>query len=192
MSSFARGFAVASLGLGLGLALTYAALSTPWPIGIESIGPWRLEPRAGAADADPYTSARTQRLGEIALGLGEGAQLTAWVDSAGRTLDAACVYKLGPHAPIARYWTLEVIDSLGLPIDNPTGRNVLRSTEILREPDGAFTLWLSRDAHAGNWLPLGAPTRFGLALRLYDPALGDVSLGFERATAPLIERGACG
>ena len=68
---------------------------------------------------------------------------------------------------------------------------MLRSNEILREPDGDFSIFISARAHAGNWLPIGAPVRFGLALRLYDPALSG-ALGVEKTAAPIVTRERCG
>ena len=151
-----------------------------------------IEARAGAADADPYTRARVQRDGEIPLGLGEGLRLTTDVDSDGRALDSSCVYRFGPHAPPARYWTLAPIDAEGFPIANAAGRYVLRSSEILRDGDGGFAIYVSARAHAGNWLPLGARGRFALALRLYDAALSGAAVGIERAAAPKVTRERCG
>ncbi len=187
-----KALAVAVAGLALGLWATRAALTGALPIAVDSLGQWRMEARAGAADADPYTRARIERSGEIALGLGEGLRLTTRVDSQGRALDSSCLYKLGPQAPTARYWTLEAIDGAGYPFENADGRYVLRSTEILRHPDGGFTIWISEGPHAGNWLPLAPRVRFGLTMRLYDPALSDAAVGFERATAPSVVREHCG
>jgi hypothetical protein len=186
-----KALAVAFTGLALGLWATRAALTGALPIAVDSLGQWRMEARAGAADADPYTRARIERSGEIALGLGEGLRLMTRVDSQGRALDSACVYKLGPQAPKARYWTLEAIDGAGYPLENADDRYVLRSTEILRDPDGGFAIWISEAPHAGNWLPVAPRVRFGLTMRLYDPALSDAAVGFERATAPEVVRERC-
>jgi hypothetical protein len=192
VTTILKAFAVAVVGLGLGLWATHAALSGRLPIAVDTLGQWRVEARAGAADADPYTRARVERSGEIPLALGEGATLTTGVDSDGRALNAACLYRLGEKAPTARYWTLTPIDAEGFPLANADDRYVLRSTEILREPDGGFWIWISPRAHSGNWLPVAARGAFGLALKLYDPALGDAAVGFERATAPSVVRVRCG
>jgi hypothetical protein len=186
-----RAFAVAVAGLALGLWTTGAALSGLLPIAVDRLGQWRYEARAGAADADPYTRARVERSGEIPLALGEGVTLVTDVDSDGHALSSACLYKLGPKAPTARYWTLTPIDSDGFVLASADDRAVLRSTEILREADGGFWIWISRRVHSGNWLPLGADGAFALELKLYDPALGDAAVGFERATAPDVVRVRC-
>jgi len=182
---------VAAAGLSLGLWTTQAALTGRLPIAVDRLGGWTVEARAGAADADPYTRARVERDGEIPLALGEGLRLATRQDSEGRTLDPRCVYKVGSRAPPSRYWTLEAIDAAGFPIENAAQRYVLRSTEILREPDGAFWIWVSADVHAGNWLPVAEGARFGLALRLYDPALSGAAVGVEQTSAPRVIRDRC-
>ncbi len=182
---------IALAALALGLWTTQAALTGALPISVDELGPWRAPGRGGAAEADPYAHARVERSGEIPLGLGEGFRLTAQTDSAGRALDAACLYRVGPHAPPARYWTLEAIDGDGLPIENVARRYVVRSSEILREPDGGFWVWVSQRAHAGDWLPVGAG-HFALTLRLYDPALTGLVAGAATAATPRIERVRCG
>lgn len=181
---------IAVAGLALGLWLTRAALSELLPIAVDELGQWRVEARAGAADADPYTHARIEQDGEIPLGLGEGLRLTTRVDARGRALDARCAYKFGPHAPPARYWTLEALDAAGFPVENVAERYVMRSTEILREPDGSFWIHISARAHAGNWLPVGGGS-FALALRLYDPALSSAAIRVEKNAAPAVVRERC-
>ena len=187
-----KAFGLALVGLALGLVVTRGAISERLPIAVDTIGPWRVEARAGDADADPYTRARVERSGEIPLGVGEGLRMTTRADSDGRRLDPRCAYKVGPKMPAARFWTLEVTDWAGFPIDNPADRYALRSTEILRAPDGSFTIWVSPRAHAGNGLPVGDAGKFALTLRLYDPALSGAAVGFENATAPEVVKGRCG
>ena len=191
MSTLIKAVLIATVGLALGLWSARATLSDRFPIAVDKIGAWRVEARAGSANADPYTRARVERAGEVPLALGEGLRMTTGADSDGRALDSRCVYKVGPHAPPTRYWTLELVDGEGRPVPNPAERYVLRSTEILREPDGGFSIFVSARAHAGNWLPIGAPIRFGLALRLYDPALSG-ALGIDEAAAPVVARERCG
>ena len=189
MRVYALAVLLALAGLALGLWTTQAALTGTLPISVDRLGPWRAPLRA--ADADPYARARVERSGEIPLGLGEGLRLSATLDSDGRALDAHCLYRVGPRAPPARYWTLSVEDDSGFPVENAAGRYVLRSNEILREPDGAFWIALSARAQPGNWLPLGGRGAFVLALRLYDPALTGLNTGADAAVAPRIERLRC-
>jgi hypothetical protein len=189
---FVRAVLMCGVGLALGLAATAYALSHLSPFDRVRLGPWQLEAHAGSPDADPYTLARIARTGEIPLAAGEGLQLIAKADDDGRRLDARCVYKVGPHVPAARYWTLSLIDERGWPVDNAAHRFGFRSSELLRAGDGTFTIVVAADAQPGNWLPVGGPGPFRLALRLYDSPLGATAAEIERAAAPRITRVACG
>ena len=192
MRAYLFAAAIALAALGLGLWTTQAALTGALPISVDSLGPWRTTARGGSDAADPYAHARVERSGEIPLGLGEGLRLAAIADSDGRPLDSSCLYRVGPRAPPARYWTLEAVDEAGAPLENPAQRYVVRSTEILREPDGGFWVWVSSRVHARNWLPLGPSGGFALTLRLYDPALTGLAAGADATVAPRIERVRCG
>jgi hypothetical protein len=186
-----KAFLAALAGLALGVWATAELLADGGPFDMVSLGPWNVATRAGAIDADPYTRAALERSGEIPIALGEGLQMIARVDDAGRPLDRNCVYRVGPHVPAARYWTLGVVDLKGFPIDNPAERRVLRSSEILRESDGGFAIYVSGSAHSGNWLPVGRARRFALVLRLYDSPLSATAGGIEKAAAPQIVRESC-
>ena len=191
MTELIKAFLAAAASLAIGLAITERALRDGGPFDVVTIGAWNVATRAGAADADPYTRASLERSGEIPLALGEGLQLIARDDDQGRPLDPRCAYDVGPRAPSARYWTLELVDLDGFPMDNPAQRNVFRSSEILRDADGSFAIWVSAAAHSGNWLPIGAARGFALVLRLYDSPISLTSGGVEKTSAPRIAREAC-
>ncbi len=158
-----------------------------------TIGAWRVAAKAGSIDADPYTRAALARSGEIPLALGEGLELVARVDSSGRALDRRCVYRVGSHTPAARYWTLSLTDAEGFPVDNAAGRYGFRSSEILRDGDGGFSVYVSEVVHSGNWLPIGHVDTFTLALRLYDTPLAATAGagGIETSSVPTIVREGC-
>ena len=141
--------------------------------------------------AGGYTRAILERSGEIPLALGEGLQLVARVDDARRPLDARCSYRVGSRAPAARYWTLSLVDREGFPVENAAGRYGFRSSEILRDGDGGFSIFVSASARGGNWLPIGAPDPFALVLRLYDSPLSATAGGIEKSAAPSIVREGC-
>jgi hypothetical protein len=191
MIGLIKALLVAVVSLAIGLSVTEKLLKNGGPFDIVKIGVWNIATRAGATDADPYTRASLVRSGEIPLALGEGLQLIARTDEQGRALDPHCAYSVGRRAPSARYWTLELVDAEGFPVDNPAERNVFRSSEILREADGSFVIWVSALAHSGNWLPIGAARAFALVLRLYDSPLSATTGGIERTTAPKIVRESC-
>jgi hypothetical protein len=191
VTTLLKAILAAVAGLAIGLWATRAMLANGGPFNSVTIGAWAVATKAGATDADPYTRASLARSGEVPLALGEGLQLIARVDDAGRPLNPRCVYRVGPRAPTARYWTLGVVDSKGFPIENPAGRYVLRSSEILRKAGGEFSIYVSATAHSGNWLPVGAPGAFALVLRLYDSPLGATIGGIDKAAAPEIAREGC-
>ena len=137
-----KAIAVGAIGLALGVAASGSILVDP-PFGGVTIGAWRVAAKAGSIDADPYTRAALARSGEIPLALGEGLELVARVDSSGRALDRRCVYRVGSHTPAARYWTLSLTDAEGFPVDNAAGRYGFRSSEILRDGDGGFSVYVS-------------------------------------------------
>jgi hypothetical protein len=199
-------FAVWALALGAVLGLGSADWATrgSYPFGATRIGLWRTWPRAGATDADPYTRAINARQGEIPLAPGEGLRLVAETDADGRALDPACTYRVGGRTPPARAWTLTVVPDPaprasegGGPAAAGERRSAFTSTEILREADGRFTVALSPDVQAGNWLPspldaTGRPASgMRLVLRLYDtPAAANVGT-LEPGLVPGIVRTGC-
>ncbi len=191
MTIFVKAFLACAIGVAVGLAASAYALSGASPFDRVRLGPWEIEAHAGSLDADPYTRASVERSGEIPLAVGEGLQLIARDDDDGRPLDARCVYRVGPRVPAARYWTLGVVDPEGWPIENAAQRYGFRSSEILRAANGDFAITISSEAAPGNWLPVGAPGPFALALRLYDTPLGATAGGIEKSATPHVARIGC-
>ena len=188
---FAKAVAACLLGLALGLWASETILANGGPFGVVAIGPWSVATTAGAIEADPYTRASLERSGEIPLALGEGLKMIARVDDAGRPFDPRCTYRVGSRVPAARYWTLSLVNADGYPVENAAGRYGFRSSEILRDADGGFSIAVSATAHAGNWLPIGAPAPFALVLRLYDSPLSATAGGMEKSATPAIARENC-
>jgi hypothetical protein len=179
------------LGLTIGLWATVASLRNARGFDALSIGPWTVSEKGGTPDADPYTRAAIERSGEIPLAQGEGLQFIAQVDDSGAALNPRCVYRVGRAAPPARYWTLSLVDAQGFPIENPAGRYGFRSSEILRSADGGFAIAVSAQARPGNWLPIGAESRFALLLRLYDSPVSATAGAIEKTAMPHIARESC-
>ncbi len=176
-----------SLALGLGLGSAWWAVGGQYPVvGGVQVGPWKTWPRIGARDADPYARAVVARTSGIPLGAGEGITFVAEADDAGRPLDSSCAYRVGSVTPQTRYWTITVYDSAGRPAQSELGRAGFTSAEVLRAPDGGFTLELSRDAVPGNWLPLPREGRFSLILRLYESPVAVGTAALEARTVPSI------
>ena len=181
----------ALVGLGLGLWSASASLNNGGIFDVTKIGVWRVSPRAGTPEANPYTRASLERSGEIPLGLGEGLQFIARSDEQGFPLNAGCVYQVGVKTPPARYWTLSVVDRKGFPIENPAGRYGFRSSEILRESNGDFHIAVAPAVQPGNWLPIGGGGSFQLVLRLYDSPVSATAGGIDRSALPAVVRESC-
>ena len=192
--SSVAGLAAYALALGgvLGLATADWATSGGYPFGGVQIGAWTAWPRAGAANADPYTRAVNARRGEIPLAVGEGLLLTAAADDDGQALDATCTYRIGGGTPPARAWTLTVAGRGPRDAGRAPVREGFTSTEVMRSADGRFAVVLAPEVQPGNWLPsprASGPVR--LALRLYDtPAAASVG-SLDRGTVPAITRLGC-
>jgi hypothetical protein len=181
-----------TLALGLGVGSAYLALKADYPIGGLDVGPWTTWPLVGAKDADPYTRSIVTRRGEIPLAAGEGLAFFAIADSGGRPLDSSCTYRLGSVTPQARLWTLTLYDEAGAIQTSELGRSGFTSAEVLRSPEGSFTVMLSRDLQPGNWLQLPKSGRFTLALRLYDTPASLGTGAVDARAVPAIERLECG
>lgn len=188
------GLAAYTLALGalLGLASADWATSGGYPFGGVQVGAWTAWPRAGAANADPYTRAVNARRGEIPLAVGEGLLLTAAVDDSGQALDATCTYRIGGATPPARAWTVTVAGRGAREPGRASLREGFTSTEVLRTADGRFTITLAPDVQPGNWLPsprASGPVR--LALRLYDTPVAASVGSLDRSAVPAITRVGC-
>lgn len=175
------------LGLGIGLATAYWAVSGDYPLGSVRVGPWTLWPRVGSREIDPYARAVMARTGAIPLGIGEGLTFVATVDDADRPLEARCAYRIGSVTPPARIWTLSSYGA-SEPAERTRG---LTSAELLRDQEGGFEIVAAADARTGNWLALPAGGRVTLVLRLYDTPVAASSTAIDPRALPGIERREC-
>ena len=191
MNALTKSLIAIVAGLGVGLWSAQASLTNGGIFDVKKIGVWRVSPRAGTPDADPYTRASLERSGEIPLALGEGLQFIARADDSGGALDSSCRYQVGVRTPPARYWTLSAIDRKGFPIENLAGRYGFRSSEILRAANGDFHIAVAATPQPGNWLPTGNARNLALVLRLYDSPVSATAGGIDRSALPAIVREGC-
>jgi hypothetical protein len=180
------------------LVATIVGFSTAWLavehgrlFGSVTIGPWTAWPDAGGPHADPYSLALLARSGEVPLGAGEGLAFTAVTDSEGEQLSGDCVYSVSGQTPAARLWTLTAYDAEGRLMVNPARRPGFHSREIMRRPDGRFSITISPDVEPGNWLPTARVERLQLVFRLYDTPL-TTATEFVNIDMPSINRVQCG
>jgi hypothetical protein len=178
----------------LGIASAYLMIEREQPFLAVNIGPWSAFPKAGTAEADPYSVAIYTRSARVPLASGEGLALTARTDSTGRTLDPACSYRISGRTPTARLWTLTATGLHGRLMETLAGRTSLTSRQILRAEDGSFTITAATKPHSGNWLPLARKPaqENGLifVFRLYDAPVTTGS-ALDGAVMPAIERLTC-
>jgi hypothetical protein len=177
-------------GLALGLAATAISLHSGYGFGALRAGPWTAWPQLGGAGIDPYARAILARSGEAPLGRDQGLAFMARADSDGAALDGACEYRIVDPLPAARFWTLGLASPSGVLIENPTGRHVYTSSEILRREGGVFEIAVAREARPGNWLSPGEARGFVLILRLYDAPL-DLEARHDPAGFPKIVKLSC-
>jgi len=188
---FFKTLCVIFVGIILGLAATYYAVERGEGFGVVRAGPWRGFPKSGSSDADPYARAVVSRTAEVPLGLAEGLTFIARTDESGKKLDPRCDYIVRGPVPVARDWTMTLMDPHGALIDNSAKQYGFTSAAILRAEDGLFTITISRAARPGNWLPLGQAKEFEIVLRLYDTPVSATAAALDAAAMPSITRGRC-
>lgn len=184
---------VAAAGV-LGIGSAYLLIEREQPLDAITIGSWRAYPRAGTAEADPYSVAIYTRGAVIPLASGEGLALEARQDNQGYLLDPTCIYTISGQTPAARLWTLTATDGNGHLAATLPGRVYLDSQHLLRNPDGSFEINAAAAPHSGNWLPLeaNASASDGLrfVLRLYDAPV-TTGEALDGISLPKIERQGC-
>lgn len=181
-------------GTLLGIASAYLMIERERPFLAVNIGPWSAHPKAGTAEADPYSVAIYTRGARVPLASGEGLSLTARSDSTGATLDPRCSYRIAGQTPSARLWTLTATDGYGRLSPTLAGRESIDSRQVLRHADGSFDITAAIRPRSGNWLPLpAAPTEnAGLMfiLRIYDAPI-TTGAALDGVTMPEIVRLGC-
>lgn len=188
---FVKTLCVIFVGIFIGLAATYHAVGRGEGFGAVRAGPWTGFPKAGSGDADPYARAVVSRTAEIPLGLAEGLTFIARTDEGGATLDPRCDYTVHGPVPVARDWTMTLMDPHGALIDNSAKQYGFTSAAILRSENGIFTITISRAARPGNWLPLGDAKEFEIVLHLYDTPVSATATALAADAMPSITRGRC-
>ncbi len=182
---------VLALAAVTGLGTASHALRGQPPLGQVQIGAWTVWPRIGSRDIDPYARAVLARGAHLPLGLGEGLTLVAYKDQTGKSLNAACSYAISGFVPTARGWTLTVSDSNGQALPEARQRTGFSDAEVTRRENGELAIGLSREALAGDWLPLPKSSSFTLVLRLYDTPVSGTASELSAGQLPRIERLSC-
>ncbi|MGU3492717.1 DUF1214 domain-containing protein [Xanthobacteraceae bacterium A53D] len=184
----AAAFVVAT---GLGLGLTWMAVTTSRGMDTVRAGAWEGWPRAGTTQADPYARAFIARSAELPLELADGLMFLARQDSDGKPLDGRCDIRISGKLPQARLWTLTVMDGKGHLIENDAQRHGFTSSEPVYTPAGDMDVVLSPRARPGNWVPSGGRAEVQVALRLYDAPFSFASSTVDAGLLPRIATVSC-
>jgi len=175
----------------LGLGSSWYMVERGSPLSTVTVGPWVSWVAAGRTDADPYTRAHEARLGILPLSTENSQSFIARLDSEGRTLHSSCDYVIAGLEIPNFWWSLTVFDADGRLIPNVLGRSTFTSDTMAINPDGSYVVTLSRDAHPGNWLPVGGAGRLALAFTALDLGTRAVAQEgeIERMTPTITRRG---
>lgn len=176
---------------GLGLGMTWLALSKGIAFGGVTVGAWTAWPKVGTSDIDPYARASVARTGQLPIGSGDGIAFFARADDEGRLFDGRCDVAVRGTTPPARFWTLTLHAPDGRLVANSINRYGFTSQEIVRRTDGSFEIVIAPRARPGNWLPTGGVERYVLVIRLYDTPVGVATRSGREALMPSIMRGPC-
>ncbi len=169
MAFFANLILFLALSLFVGLGSAWYALERGLPMTTREAGPWSIWHEAGQTNADPYTAAYVARAGWLPITSSHALYYVARKDSDGNPLTAECTYLLSGARLDAQWWSLGLFDADGRPIPNKARRFAFNSSNTVRNADGSFTIWLSREAKPGNWLPSTRGDDNMLVLRIFGP-----------------------
>ncbi|WP_295806157.1 DUF1214 domain-containing protein [uncultured Nitratireductor sp.] len=157
------------IALGGGAGSAWLALESTRTVGSVEIGPWVTFPKQGTHDADPYSRARSARLGLLTLGQAEGIVLVAASDSAGRPLLRECSYRLEGDLPPARFFTLHATDPNRQILPAPARfTSSLHSQSLLWRHGRPLSVFVAPHPHAENWLAIEGSGPMRLVLTLVD------------------------
>jgi hypothetical protein len=156
-------------------ALLLGSASAWWAVrcgrwGRIQLGPWRHYPAYGSSRANPYVRAQAMLEGPGVLRRSEVIYFIADHDDDGRPLQTARSYRIEGKDLDARWWSVTVYGGNHHLCDNRLNRYSFSSANIARNPDGTWTIRLSRAEQPGNWIPTGDGQRFEVFLRMYNPA----------------------
>jgi len=132
-------------------------------------GPWSANLAVGGTSANPYLRAWVAEHGLLALTKSETIYFSAEVDDNGEPLLGNCDYRIEGKAPDTRWWSITAYGPDDFLIPNEQRRYSCGCTEMKLEPDGSFSIYLSRTPKEGNCLATGEAETVIVMLRLYNP-----------------------
>lgn len=174
--------------LGIGSALF--AVRMVADVESTASGPWRTHATYGEASPTPWLRTAQAMTGLFALPKEQALLFTAFTDSEGQRLDAACAYRLTGAPPAGDWWSLTLYGRGQFLLPGPEKRWSVDAGSVETGHDGGVEIAIGGPSGAANGISTGgAEGSFSLTLRVYGPEAGAGPPG----GAPLfrIEREAC-
>jgi hypothetical protein len=190
MSRIARVLLVLVIGTALGLGLTWLTVIRGVSMGGGVMdGPWRTSLEAGSSEGSMFLRAGVAVHGLLALNRSETMYYTASTATDGTTLDGRCTYRIRGIDPKTRWWSITAYGPDDYLIPNTANRYSESKNSVTRDPDGGFSITVSRDDGGENWIPVERGP-FSLSIRLYNPDKS-VAADPEHVRLPNITREVC-
>mgnify|MGYP001262190777 CR=1 FL=1 len=164
-----RGVVFLSIAVFGGLGTAWALIHSGSYLTTTREGPWATWHSAGRKDADPYTRANIVRTTALPISSTLALTWRAVRDADNSRLHSSCAYHIDMGTFEAEWWSLNVFDDTGRLIPNSAQRHAFNTATAARDPNGAISIVVSRDARPGNWLPTTGAGRFVLVLTVQDP-----------------------
>lgn len=161
--------AAALIGVVLGGASAWAALTLGRSSFVENYGGWLHNSAAGSTAAGPYTRAIIAREGLLALSSREALYFSLHEDDQGRPFDESCVYELRGQPLAARWWSVTLYAD-----DNFLAQNTDNAPSVDASRLGNDAPWSARIAPVQGATPYWLSSRsagrgFLIMLRVYNP-----------------------
>ena len=162
-------------------------------------GDWRIVVDAGSADAGVMQKASVA-IGGLLASTRENSVYYRLAAVAGEPLRLNCRYRIEGRDYDADWWSLTAYGWDNYLIPNTEKRYSFNNENLERDGDGSWTITVSVEEHAGNWLPVGPSGTpqwrklgeydFDILLRLYTPGAVYIETP-ESAPLPTVTREAC-
>lgn len=159
------------IGLLLGAASGWAAISLGAGSFSEHYGAWRHSRAAGAKAAGMYTRAIIAREGLLALSAREALYFTLAEDEDGRPLQESCIYEIAGRELAARWWSVTLYADDDYLAQNGDHAHSIDASRIHYGDDGVWRARISSvKGNALQWMSSREARRgFSLTLRIYNP-----------------------
>ena len=154
-------------GISIGTVSAWYMIEKGSALTTTESGSWQLWFHDGDVGADPYTLAHMSRNGRLPITSSNALYFRATNDSEGEKIAADCDYSLTGKPLDTDWWSLAVYTPDGRSIKNKSAKSSLNSSSVLRYENGNFTLNLSRQVVAGNWIEISGNKELTLLIRLY-------------------------